>query len=359
VGRSWRGQWWLPERESQAVGGELHLDADEFVLTLDGEFTLPRPRLKGGLRSLFLPVHERVIFGRARDGERLTLLDCDGSISVIPARRDTSHWFPTTSLVGEKIDERGTLQFAAARREFVHLLAWSRAGGISTSFTVEGPAHRPMRVGIEAERSVAAKAQVRRSQLELVVYPSFHSDARKADIAMHAALQVTFAQPLSHSDAIRQWVQPLSDLISFATVRSARREGIYVRIGVDDPRARWVELLQRWVDLDVSPSTERTLIPQDMLFLADDLPGGFGPGVRKWLDLRDRLAASIELLLGVDYVPYLVSDQRFLALAQAAEIYHAIAFDGQPKGRAEHRAAVRAVTRTIEDAELRAWARKS
>ena len=88
---------------------------------------------------------------------------------------------------------------------------------------------------------------------------------------------------------LKQWIQPLGDLIGFATVRPVRRDAIYLRPDLEGQRETWVELLEQWVDLDMPPPTDRALISQDMLFMAEELPGGFGAGLRRWLSLREKV----------------------------------------------------------------------
>lgn len=93
-----------------------------------------------------------------------------------------------------------------------------------------------------------------------------------------------------------------------------------------------------------------------MLFTARELPGGFAHGLRRWFEIHERHSTAVELLLGVGYAPFIFSEQRFLALAQAIEVYQREAIGGAPLPRTEHRRRVREITSAITDSDLAGWA---
>jgi len=111
------------------------------------------------------------------------------------------------------------------------------------------------------------------------------------------------------------------------------------------------------VDGSRSPSPHGAVIDAaGWLFTARKLPGGFADGLRKWFEIHGRHSTVLELFLGVGYAPFIFSQQRFLALAQAIEVYHREAVGGAPLPRAEHRRRVGEISSAVTDSELAGWA---
>src|SRR5437879_1629309 len=126
--RRWKGRWWLPGREEDAVGGELRLAPDELALVLDGE--LPHEPVElpadGRITEFFRPVVEPIVLGQSRDRERLTLIDARGTVPTIPGEISVTSWRPTAILVGEHIEHRDGLLFDAFQFGFDYLHDWAR-----------------------------------------------------------------------------------------------------------------------------------------------------------------------------------------------------------------------------------------
>jgi hypothetical protein len=143
---------------------------------------------------------------------------------------------------------------------------------------------------------------------------------RKAEVELLPFFQVDLAIPTGWQQIMRTWVRPLRDLVSFATLRGARIEDILLLSSVDD--AAYVHLVLQWIDLGREARTERNLIPQDMLFTARTYPDGFEAGLPRWFEVHRKNSSVMDLVFGVDYAPFVYDEQRFLALVQAAEIFH-------------------------------------
>lgn len=192
--------------------------------------------------------------------------------------------------------------------------------------------------------------------------PLFRTAGPSAEIGNYVRFRVEPAGSFSWQDAMDRWVRPLRDLVSFATLRPATLNHIRLRRGdeADDP-GRLVELLLRLTDLRRPEEDERPrrLFSHDLLFNVQELPGGFERGVERWFGLHSKYSSVIGLLLSVYYAPFICEEQRFLALAQAAEVYHGLAIGGTPLPKEAHDQRVTDVVSQIRDSSLREWAEQS
>ncbi len=355
--RQWRGRWWLPAETERAVGGDLTLSADEFVLTTDGPLrTAEIPKGQTKFTELFQRVVEPVIFGRTRDGSKLTLLECEGALPVIPAEVNAGEWRPRSALVGAHLEPH-ELRFSAVDIELRHLADWADGLHFSHSLTYETQDKRVTGVEATAERKVLGEAQVGDTRIELGLVPIFTTRDLTAEIGHYPRFRVESAQSFSWEQAMENWVRPLRDLVSFATTRPASLEHIRLRPTeeLDEP-GRLVELLLQLTDLKRPEQETKRLSPYDVLFTASELPGEFGDGLARWFELHATYASVIGRMLSVVHAPFIYEDQRFLALAQAAEAYHGIAIGGTPTPKEEHKEKVFLAAADLADPDLKSWA---
>lgn len=355
--REWRGRWWLPADREKPVGGDLTLSADEFVLTTDGPLrTAEIPKGQTKFTELFQQVVEPVIFGRTRDGGNLTLLGCEGAIPVIPGEVNAGEWRPRSALVGAHL-EHDELRFSAVDIEVRHLADWAGGLHFSHSLTYETHDRRVSRVEAKAERKVLGEAQLGDIRIELGLVPIFTTRDLTAEIGHYPRFRVEPAEPFSWEKAMENWVRPLRDLVSFATSRPASLEHIRLRPEEEgDESGRLVELLLQLIDLKRPEQENKRLSPYDVLFTASELPGEFGDGLARWFELHASYASVIGRMLSVSHAPFIYEDQRFLALAQAAEAYHGISIGGTPTPKDEHKQRVSLAAADLADPDLRSWA---
>jgi hypothetical protein len=355
--REWKGRWWLPSSPGVTVGGDLRLADDEFALSLDGQLPYEAPSIpaSGVITEFFKPVHERVILGESRAGEKFTLLDSDGLLSTIPGgTARVSDWRPAVALLGAHLELEDDLVFSAMECEFDYLLDWLGRARLDYSFTIEQETGRASEVNVRGERQLLGTSRLEGAGIELAVVPRWHVAGRRAEIELHASLSFQLDSALDWRGVFQRWVRPTRDLISFATLRPNQIERVRLRShGKND---QWVEALLWLVDLDRPHREERTLIPQEMLFAAEEMPAGIEGGFGRWFELHAKHDSVFTLMLGVEYSPFIYDDQRFLAYAQAAEILHRVALGGAPLTKEEHRRRCEAVVASVADAGLREWA---
>lgn len=353
---AWRGRWWLPGKRDLAVSGDLRLSQSEFTLEVDGR--LPRPFQpwpeSGVVSDAFEQVEESVILGESRTGERFTLLNCNAVVSMFnigEVRRED--WTPEVALMGEHLEEDWARAFDGIRCAFDYLPDWTTATVVAHEIFPDPGMGLLAKVSATAEGRVIGAANLRGGTVSLLVEPGFEFGAARAKLELRSLFKIDLKRPLSWQEAFEDWVRPLRDLTSFATVRANRILSMHLRPARSE---RWVELLVRLVDHDRPERSERNVVGPELLFGIRDLPGGFESAVRRWLHVRKRFGPVFIPLLGVGYAPHIFDDQRFLAFAQAAEVLHRIAVGGTPTPKTEHRKRVAQVRSGIVDPELSDWA---
>jgi hypothetical protein len=172
----------------------------------------------------------------------------------------------------------------------------------------------------------------------------------RATITQVAELVISFSEKKSLR-YLMEIAYRLQHLISLGTRRSAfpvamwgstgpvseaRRVGIYYRtLGTTDT---------------VKDRPER----HEMLFSLQDLPGGFGPAVEKWLARAEVLDPVYQRYLGTVYNPHMFLEQRFLNLAQALEAYHRRTTTTLDLPEDEHRKRIESILGAVPE-EHREW----
>jgi len=95
-------------------------------------------------------------------------------------------------------------------------------------------------------------------------------------------------------------------------------------------------------------------MPHEMLFGLRDLPRGFGPTVKRWLERAEVLDPVYQLYLSTIYNPQSYLEQRFLNLVQALEVYHRRAISSSDLQEEEHKKRKEEILEAVPD-QHRAW----
>lgn len=81
--------------------------------------------------------------------------------------------------------------------------------------------------------------------------------------------------------------------------------------------------------------------------------------ISRWKELHNRYADVLGLLAAVANAPFMYGEQRFMATAQAAEVFHRIAHGGTPIPKPQHQARVESIMEADIPDEHREWAEKT
>lgn len=357
-GFSVRGTWWLPEDDTRRVSGELRLSSEEFSLVLEGTL-LDGPEPVSGMTfgSSLESVSRPIVLGRTGAWERITLLDCEGQVPVLPGVVRATTWIPTAALQGIHLETVDQAAFDIIQLQHEHLHEWAGGGGIEHTIATEEGSSHVRRVELAAERAVLASFDVEGARVRLISSPALSTSDLEANLAMDTVWRVESQAALSWREVFNRWVVPLRDLVSLAALRPADIDRIRVHVAARDESA-WGTLVLRLLELDRVKHRKKRLIAPEMLFTSARLPNGLERGVARWLTLRNRYSTVIAFLLGVDSAPFMFDDQKFLSLAQAAEILHVIRVGGTPLPKPEHRKRVQGAVGGITDRKVASWARE-
>jgi hypothetical protein len=327
------------------------LSDDGFTLTLEGALRPPQASSAGAVTDLFADVTEPIILGRSRGNEKIALMEGSGTALAIPfGEVRTSSWSVNAALLGAHVDSRNP-KFPEVDLELSHLGDWVRGFGVG--HTIEQRADKSYAVSVEAETKVLGSAKVPGARIEVSAWPTWSIGPHRGSVEVRPVFHLTLEKPQTWKDILGKWVGPLRDLVSFATLRPNQITNLGVKV---DESAR-AELLTRFLEPGQAGKAERSLVPSDMLFTLAGLPGGFEPGVRRWLRLHQRYRSVVGLLLGIEYAPFIYDENRFLALAQACEVYQRIAVRREPLSKEQHKRRVRNAVDSIADEDLATWVR--
>lgn len=353
-----RGTWWLPEDDSRRVPGELRLSSEEFSLVLEGSLLDgPEPVSGMAFNSFFESVSRPVVLGRTTAWDKITLLDCEGQVPVIPAEVKSTTWIPTAALQGIHLETVDEAVFDIIQLRHEHLHEWAGGRGIEHTIATEEGSSRVQRVEIAAARAVLASFDCDGANIQLICAPAFSASSVEASLAMETLWRVETRSHLAWRELFERWVVPLRDLVSLAALKPADIDEVRVHVAAGDEHA-WGTLALRLLELDRVKLPSKRRIAPEMLFTPGKLPNGLEEAMTRWLTLRNDYSTVLAFLLGVESAPFMFDDQKFLALAQATEILHVIRIGGTPIPKPEHRKKVRDAVNGITDPEVARWARE-
>jgi len=148
-------------------------------------------------------------------------------------------------------------------------------------------------------------------------------------------------------------------LMGLAVTEPGWTERLTVRVEPQqDQPLPWVQL---WVPL-MQPGAEprdRRVLPSDVLFFADELPGGFSEGLPKWFEMWADLHHVLGPVFARARAPFVYANDRFYTAVTALEAYHRHWKDtGQEVPRQAHKARVARLSDVLarEAADLEYWA---
>ncbi|WP_061211769.1 HEPN domain-containing protein [Dermabacter hominis] len=345
----WSGLWWLPDAPDDRVPGVLRYDRDGGVrLTLIGTFedrifSSPQPGVMlehDGVRSW------EVIHGVA-EAREITLLGCNftnsnrnlGPRVQSPDKQVVS---AQSALIGVHATNGGDALFEALQLSIENLRRWSAVTVFSSSIGVlDGK--RP-----DGSGSISAKPMESTSvlvdgteySLEHLRNPPYFDELRGRTTARMrdtVFLQVAPRGACSFEEALAS-MKSLQDLISLATHRAAGVIWLRLKLTGDGPGAerhpmeRYVEVL--YLPAAVGERDAKAIEHRRVFFTCRDIP--FEEIVPRWCAVRDRLRASMDLILALRYAPAQYVESRLLMAVGAAEALHrALGIEKRPMPNAE------------------------
>lgn len=331
----WTGHWWLPHDSENPHPGVLHYDPEDGLsLALIGGFE-ERIMRQDGPNAWAVMEGSRtweMIFGLA-DNREITLLDCMPTSSKSygmgmgpPAKQSIR---AQTALVGVHLASEGEEVFTGCRVSLEGLTAWSADSVFCMKMGLKDDDKLDGRGTIEAAPVDGHSARYGTTTLRVEHHHTLpYFEHRRGNtlgrMTDSAVLYVEPDEPTS-LDHLRKTAHALQDLISLATHRAAAVLWLTLRMPPEErerpegypvlPREVNVYAQQRVLGDPLAKAPDR-----GVLFTASDLP--FESVVPRWLEIRDRFAATVNLLLGLRYVPGGYLETQLSQSVTAAEAMH-------------------------------------
>lgn len=346
----WQGLWWLPDAPDEQVPGILRYDGEgHLVLSLIGAFEerIFLPRAPGVIDVLEGVRTWDVIHGVAQQRE-ITLLGC------IPtgSRRTRGAWVEspdtqivcaTTAIIGAHVSGEKDAAFAAAEISVEDLTLWAATSVFSC--------YHGYRDGMpDGTGTISVKpVETQRVNVEVAEYSLVHTHVlprlgycRGAEVGrMHdtASICVRRAEPFALRTALKA-ASLVQDLIALATHRAAGV--IWLQLELAGTKALLPDgrvLPPRHADVLYSPvavgkTDKKAIDPGSVLFTCEMLP--FEELMPRWCEVRGKLQAAINMILGLRYAPARFVENNLLMAVGAAEALHrGLGIEEKPISEAE------------------------
>ncbi|MDQ3698881.1 MAG: hypothetical protein M3373_12805 [Gemmatimonadota bacterium] len=314
--REFVGLWWLPEAPKRTLAGTLKVEEDgKSLLFIVGSF---RELNEAQNRSPSLPI----VLGAA-SGKRITLIDAleTGSSIDFPGTT-TTRISPTVTLLGAHAPPSREVTFLKATATYQNLHAWTGLSGFQQQFEdndagylrsvtlrYEFPPTNDARIGGALFRLLRSVETVGRPFEPITLRETVH-------------VEVSVKQPVSLTVLLDTHLRPFQDLLALAigeAVPLLTLRGVLAGPEESHSPNQPLEIVFE----TGRPSGEgRVRLPDEMLFTFADIQPRFESALGRWLDRHEALAPVMNLYFATIFHQRMYLEQRFLALAQAAESYH-------------------------------------
>lgn len=340
------GSWWLPDKADKPARGTLRVGAAGIDLELDGALDPIEPATTTQSYSPKWVQHETV-FGDT-DAGPFTLVNVQGMpFGLPPGSGVTEHYTIHAAIEAETLEFPPTFTQVAFSTDY--LTHWIRPDGPQVKPPVDGQPY-----GVTAvRRQDLCSMESDEGKVELYAFTSANASQYSATIDTRMAWGVTPKQAASLETLLQNWVGPLQNLGSFATLSPNRVADIRVREAVDAPLAR-VHLELRG---DKLPGSAPRYLWDHQLLLTPTLMRNQGAEiVAGWMRLSAEVPTAVARLLGRDYQAPIVLEYYVSSVVQAAEGLHIAMWNRSSRPTDEHTARVQDCVQAIVDPNLRAWA---
>lgn len=310
------GRWWLPRSPDQQVAGALTLDANDFAVSTEGALQRTAELDAGEeLNELWWPAHHDVVLGSLSTGEDVTLVDCWGLATVLPATEVLEVWRPRAALLGVHLINTDEEAFNSVSIQLEHLPAFAGNPGIGLRIEQRQDG-TTTEAALNAERRVLHRAAVGNSSIQVIVSPRASIGHAEGHLKVEVSFDIAQGSRMTWEDAWTVWTLSLRDLLSMLSGEPCSVGQVVLRSTGGHTATPGVRLLRRTSDLRRRP--RKPLSTDDFIIHAGNLPGGFEEGLRKWLEIiHSRRSIAIREIADVLHAPFPYVEDEFLAYTRA------------------------------------------
>ena len=231
----YEGLWWIPERPDDYIAGTLNISPDEGItLRLMGAFERESEQFNPPFHSI------DVILGRLLGGRQFTLCGCRQSHRTHDGL-EYHRYRIETALDGAHIPSLDQAEFNEISIRYTHLMDWLRNVGLGDPKETQD--------GIIIEYDQAYHSTISEIHGDVGgdrisihskprAYPAGHG---KVVVEVQDWIEVLLKEPMSINGLVSTYVEPLRDLVTFATVRSNSVTSFTVNSVT--PGEEWISLI--------------------------------------------------------------------------------------------------------------------
>lgn len=343
----YQGYWWIPDEAEKKVPGTLKFSPDEGA----------RLELLGSLNKRVADIGHWVepdlILGLSAQGNPITLRECAETKSNITLGQGfpTSSFRANTVFVGAHFLSPDDVVFDRLFVEYLHLDAWAGISGFEYGIPDDHKTDPIMVTHTRPEPLTAAVGDEYEVTLSYTATLNTYSHPlTEATITQRPKLTIKVPEKKS-LDYLLDIAYRIQHLLSFGMRSSVYPVAVWGETGAVGEADR-VTINYRSIGRR-SANEERPKLHK-MLFHLRDLPEGFGPTVKRWLERAEVLDPVYRLYLGTVYNPQSYIEQRFLNLVQSLEVYHRRVMASPELQPEEHENRVEEILAAVADHQ-RVW----
>lgn len=332
----WAGLWWLPEAPEERLSGVLRYDGKGGLsLSLIGAFderisSSPAP----GVTFVHAGVRTWDVIWGVADGREITLLDClptrtDRSVFAGLKTSDMQVIVAAIGVVGVHVSRDEDTTFVATEVVVEDMMPWAASSVFSGSFGHrDGELDGTGMISVEPVEVEAVTVDGADYCLEHAYTLPFF-DWRKGEVVGRmrdtVSIRVCRAESFSLKTALED-ASLIQDLIALAThcatgVIWVRLEAAGTKPGVQErcsQSRRRIPVL--YSPVAVGKCDGKAVAPRRLLFTCEVLP--FREVMPRWCEVRGKLQAAINMILGLRYAPARFVENNLLMAVGAAEALH-------------------------------------
>ena len=332
----WAGLWWLPEAPDERLPGVLRYDGKGGLsLSLIGAFdertsSSPAP----GVTFVHAAVRTWDVIWGVADGREVTLLDC------LPTRPDSSGFarlktsdvqvvVAAIGVVGVHVSRDEDATFVAPEVVVEDMMPWAASSVFSAYYGTRNG--MPDGTGTISVKPVAAQSvtvndtEYRLEHTHTLPFWDWSRGKTVGRMRDVVSIRVRWAEPSALKTALEA-ASLVQDLIALATHRAAGVIWLQLELAgtkaflpdgrmLPPPRA---DVL--YSPVAVGKSDEKAIDPGSVLFTCEMLP--FEELMPRWCEVRGKLQAAINMILGLRYAPARFVENNLLMAVGAAEALH-------------------------------------
>jgi len=322
--KTYIGKWWLASNPAAKIPGTLTIEPDdEITLELVGSFVETERHVEVKKTDLIL--------GVTSDTKEFSLLDCrmiHSSTSSVGV--NTTSFSVDISIMGGHFSTVDDINFTAIWVCYSHLAEWVNISGFNIDnkfsekkFVVTYTYPENIEVKIDDNLSLFIDIKPKLPK-------EFHLQT-EATISQSTYIRImpSYSQPLDYFKKIMRYIEQFLSLGMSEPVHALHIEGQSEAVKLEINGKFYLLPLEIRRKVFGARSTERTLMPSDMLFTYDDIKDRFILLIKNWFNNYHNLSHIYNLYFATIYNPNMYLEQKFLYLIFAVEAFYNQIIGGQ------------------------------